>query len=68
MKLQVVNLTSVDVLNTEIFSTSRPDPDGVERWIELAHDRNLELLVRRSGVEVADQQIDTLQEPAITLP
>jgi len=50
--------TSVDVLNTEIFSTSRPDPDGVERWIELAHDRNLELLVRRSGVEVADQQID----------
>jgi len=49
---------NVDVLNTDSFTTSRPNPEGVERWIELAHDRNLELLARRSGVEVADQQID----------
>ncbi|RTE87693.1 MULTISPECIES: outer membrane channel protein TolC [Gammaproteobacteria] len=50
--------TDVEVLNAETFSTSSPDPQGVENWIAQAHERNLELLIRRSGVEVADQQID----------
>lgn len=62
--------TNVEVLNEESFSTSRPDPDGVENWIDTSHERNLELLIRRSGVEVADQQIELARSghyPTVTL-
>lgn len=45
-------------LNTERFEPVRPDPDGVDRWIRLAHDRNLQLLVSRTGLEIADQRIE----------
>lgn len=50
--------SNIHVLNTENFSPSRPDPEGVARWIETAHDRNLQLLIGRSAVEVADQRIE----------
>ncbi|RUO18397.1 outer membrane channel protein TolC [Aliidiomarina haloalkalitolerans] len=45
-------------LNTERFEPVRPDPQGVERWIQLAHDRNLQLLISRSGLEIAEQRIE----------
>lgn len=45
-------------LNTERFSPVRPDPQGVEQWIQLAHDRNLQLLISRTGLEIADQRIE----------
>lgn len=45
-------------LNTERFSPVRPDPTGVEQWIQLAHDRNLQLLISRTGLEIADQRIE----------
>lgn len=45
-------------LNTERFDPVRPDPRGVEQWITLAHDRNLQLLISRSGLEIADQRIE----------
>lgn len=45
-------------LNTERFDPVRPDPQGVERWIQLAHDRNLQLLISRSGLEIAEQRIE----------
>ncbi|MCC5855999.1 MAG: outer membrane channel protein TolC [Idiomarina sp.] len=46
------------VLNTERFDPSTPDPQGVTFWIESAHERNLQLLVSRSGLEIADQRIE----------
>ncbi len=45
-------------LNTERFDPVRPDPRGVEQWINLAHDRNLQLLISRSGLEIANQRIE----------
>lgn len=45
-------------LNTERFDPIRPDPQGVERWIQLAHERNLQLLISRSGLEIAEQRIE----------
>lgn len=48
----------IHVLNTETFDPSRPDPDTVRDWIEQAHDRNLELLISRSALEIADQRIE----------
>ncbi|TRW47930.1 outer membrane channel protein TolC [Aliidiomarina halalkaliphila] len=45
-------------LNTERFEPVRPDPEGVDRWIRLAHDRNLQLLISRTGLEIADQRIE----------
>ncbi|WP_194757225.1 outer membrane channel protein TolC [Aliidiomarina indica] len=45
-------------LNTERFEPVRPDPQGVDRWIRLAHERNLQLLVSRTGLEIAEQRIE----------
>lgn len=52
------HIEAIDVLNTASFSPSRPAPEGVQNWIAKAHERNLSLLINRSGVEVADQRID----------
>ncbi|WP_113908080.1 outer membrane channel protein TolC [Aliidiomarina celeris] len=49
---------NIHVLNTENFSPSSPEPQGVANWIETAHDRNLQLLIGRSSVEVANQRIE----------
>ncbi|RUO39326.1 outer membrane channel protein TolC [Aliidiomarina taiwanensis] len=52
------HIERIDILNTDTFSPSRPDPEGVQSWIQKAHERNLSLLINRSAVEVADQRID----------
>lgn len=48
----------IHVLDTENFSPERPSPEGVRDWIETAHDRNIQLLISRSGLEIADQRIE----------
>lgn len=49
---------SVHVLNTDMFEPVTPDPVTPREWVELAHERNLELLITRSSLEIADQRID----------
>lgn len=47
----------LDVLNTERFSTSKPTPENVEGWLEIAEEKNLELLVQRFAREIAKDDI-----------
>lgn len=49
---------NINVLNTEYFEPTTPQPDSPRAWVERAQDRNLELLISRSALEIADQRID----------
>lgn len=49
---------SVHVLNTDRFEPVTPEPATARAWVNLAHERNLELLITRSSLEIADQRID----------
>lgn len=48
----------IHVLNTERFDPSSPQPEGARRWVDTAHERNLQLLISRSALEIADQGIE----------
>ncbi|MCC5880812.1 MAG: outer membrane channel protein TolC [Idiomarina sp.] len=48
----------IHVLNTERFEPVTPDPATAREWVNMAQERNLELLISRSGLEIADQRID----------
>ncbi|WP_339877853.1 outer membrane channel protein TolC [Pseudidiomarina gelatinasegens] len=45
-------------LNTETFSPESPEPADAMQWVKIAEDKNLQLLVQRVSVEIAEQQID----------
>lgn len=49
---------NVNVLNTDLFEPVTPQPASPRQWVELAQERNLELLISRSGLEIADQRIE----------
>ncbi|RUO30046.1 outer membrane channel protein TolC [Aliidiomarina sedimenti] len=49
---------NVHVLNTELFEPVTPQPESPRQWVDLAHERNLQLLISRSGLEIADQRIE----------
>ncbi|MGX5915569.1 outer membrane channel protein TolC [Aliidiomarina sp. Khilg15.8] len=49
---------NINVLNTEYFEPTSPQPENPRQWVERAQDRNLELLISRSALEIADQRID----------
>ena len=48
----------ISVLDTDTFSPTPPNPAKVTSWLELAEDKNLELLAQRFGKDIADQDID----------
>ena len=45
------------VLNTERFSATRPQPDTVDQWLEMAQDKNLELMAQRFAKDIAKDDI-----------
>lgn len=45
-------------LNTDSFSPESPAPQDARQWVTIAEDKNLQLLVQRVAVEIADHQID----------
>lgn len=50
--------TDVHTLNTARFEPVTPQPASAREWVQLAHERNLLLLISRSGLEIADQRIE----------
>lgn len=60
----------IHVLNTERFEPVTPEPATAREWVNMAQERNLELLISRSGLEIADQRIDLARSghyPTISL-
>ncbi|MBA3988598.1 MAG: outer membrane channel protein TolC [Idiomarina sp.] len=49
---------NIHVLNTDMFEPVTPDPTTAREWVNVAYERNLELLISRSGLEIADQRIE----------
>ncbi|WP_100656217.1 outer membrane channel protein TolC [Alteromonas flava] len=46
------------VLNTEKFSAPRPSPASAGEWVEIAEEKNLDLLVQRFAKDIAKEDID----------
>lgn len=49
---------NIHVLNTDMFEPVTPEPATAREWVNVAQERNLELLISRSGLEIADQRIE----------
>ncbi|MBO1256685.1 outer membrane channel protein TolC [Alteromonas sp. 5E99-2] len=48
----------LDVLNKERFSATRPQPETVKEWLDIAEERNLELLAQNLQIQIAKDDID----------
>jgi outer membrane protein len=48
---------SLNVLNTGSFSASMPNPNDINNWLKLAEERNLQLLVANTSVDIAKYDI-----------
>lgn len=48
----------LSVLNTELFSTSRPMPDSANEWQQIAETKSLDLISQKVGVEIAKENIN----------
>lgn len=60
----------ISVLNTESFSASRPVPDNVEKWLSIAEEKNLELMIRKLEKQIAKDDISSARAghyPTLTL-
>ena len=51
--------SNISVLNTENFSASRPSPEGVDNWLEIAEEKNLDLMVRNFSKDIAKDDISS---------
>lgn len=47
----------IDVLDTSLFSTSRPSPDSANEWQQIAEEKNLELISQKVSVDIAKDTI-----------
>lgn len=50
---------NINILNTDRFSTSTPNPNSADAWQQVAEAKNLDLLASKVGIEVAKQTIDS---------
>jgi outer membrane protein len=50
---------NISVLNTESFSASRPFPEGVDNWLEIAQEKNLDLMVRNIAKDIAREDLSS---------
>lgn len=48
----------LSLLNTKRFSPVDPTPESSDDWVDLAQERNLQLLIQRLGVDIAKLKID----------
>lgn len=51
----------LDVLNTERFTATPPEPLLVDDWVEIAQERNLDLLASSLGIDIAKDDINATQ-------
>ena len=49
--------SNISILNTENFSASRPSPEGVDNWLKIAEEKNLDLMVRNFSKDIAKDDI-----------
>ncbi|MBL4629866.1 MAG: TolC family outer membrane protein, partial [Paraglaciecola sp.] len=50
---------NLSILNTKRFSASRPSPEGVENWLKIAEEKNLDLMVRNFSKDIAKDDISS---------
>ena len=53
--------TDLNVLNTERFSPTPPEPEQSDAWQTMAAEKNLQLITRQLGVDIARQDIEKAQ-------
>jgi len=61
-ELRVITNTypkNINILNTDRFSTSTPNPNSADAWQKAAEAKNLDLIASKVGIEVAKQTIDS---------
>jgi outer membrane protein len=61
---------SLNVLNTLSFSASMPNPNDINNWLKLAEERNLQLLVANTSVDIAKYDIKSARAghyPSVSL-
>jgi outer membrane protein len=51
--------SNISVLNTENFSATRPSPEGVDNWLKIAEEKNLDLMVRNFSKDIAKDDISS---------
>lgn len=50
---------SLSELNTERFEPTRPSPERVDDWLNIAEEKSLDLLIRKFSKDIAKQDIDS---------
>jgi outer membrane protein len=50
---------NISVLDTKNFSASRPAPQGVDNWLKIAEEKNLDLMVRNFSKDIAKDDISS---------
>ena len=50
---------NLSVLNTESFTASRPVPERVDGWLDIAEEKNLDLMVQKLAKEIAKDDISS---------
>lgn len=50
---------NINILNTDRFSTSTPNPNSADEWQKTAEAKNLDLIASKVGIDVAKQTINS---------
>ena len=61
---------ALDVLDTSKFSASMPSPSSIHDWLKMAEQRNLQLMVSNTSVDIAKFDIDSARSghyPTVSL-
>lgn len=60
-ELRVITNTyprDINILNTDRFSTSTPNPNSADAWQKAAEAKNLDLITAKVGIDISKQNID----------
>ena len=60
-ELQVITNTypsDINILNTDRFSTTTPNPNSADEWQQSAEAKNLDLITAKVGIDISKQAID----------
>jgi len=60
-ELRVITNTyprDINILNTDRFSTTTPNPNSADEWQQAAEAKNLDLITAQVGINIAKQSID----------
>jgi len=60
-ELRVITNTyprNINILNTDRFSTTTPNPNSADEWQKIAEAKNLDLITAKVGIDISKQNID----------